>query len=111
MPAANVDELLDQLLETTETLLRSPEKAPDLLEQRKRLIDAVKQRVGQRRPQPNQLEKLNRALALGEQARQPLTVQRETALVEMKQLKTSRQVQESFKPYRPNKPAKLNIQL
>ncbi len=107
----STDKLLDRLLETSQSLAGNPEGASQLVPERARLIESIRELAGDAALRADQLEKLEQVLALGDQARQPLTVQREVVLDELKKTRAARQAQESLKPYRPDKKGRLNIKL
>ncbi len=115
-----VDTLLDHLLAATEALrdstrTRASEQAGGLLARRRQIVSALTSALGSEAPassltQP-QRRKLERAVQLGEDTRQALLIQRETSRGELHDALASRQLNESFKPYRPKRPGGLNINL
>jgi hypothetical protein len=58
-----------------------------------------------------QRAKLERAVRLGDEARQTFLIQRETSRRELQEKIAGRRLNESFKPYQPKKLGGLNIKL
>jgi hypothetical protein len=117
MPSpAGIDALLDRLVATTESLRDSargfiPSQAFDLLTRRQQLASSLRSALENTSLTKEQRLKLERATEVGEEARQALLVKRETARGELQERLAGRQLNESFKPYRPKKPRRLNVKL
>lgn len=113
---AGVDALLDNLLATTESLCDSArafgaEQASDLLTRRQQLASSLRSAIQNTDLTAQQRGKLERAVQLGDEARQVLLVKRETSRHELQEKLAWRHLNESFKPYRPKKLGSLNVKL
>jgi hypothetical protein len=116
MSTPDTDVLLDHLLAATESLRDSAHgpvtgQAADLVAQRQQLIAALRSSTPVAGLTPQQRDKLEGALRLGDQARQALLIQRETSRRELREALAGRRLNESFKPYQPKKLGGLNIKL
>ena len=117
MPStAGVDTLLDQLLAATESLRDSAgsfaaEQAADLLARRRQLVSSLASAMRASDLTAQQRDKLQRALQLGDEAREALLITRETCRGELQENLAGRRLNESFKPYRPKRRGGLNIKL
>jgi hypothetical protein len=114
--SAGVDTLLDRLLATTESLRDSArtfvaEQAADLLARRQQLASSLRSAIQTTGLTDQQREKLERAVQLGDEARESLLIKRETSRRELQEKLAGRHLSESFKPYRPKKLGSLNIKL
>jgi hypothetical protein len=108
--------LLDRLLAATEGLRDSARafaanQVSDLLAHRQQLAASLQSALGSAPLTAEQLLKLQRAAAVGEEARQALLIKRETTRGELQERLTGRHLNESFKPYRPKKLGRLNVKL
>jgi len=114
--SAGVDTLLDRLLAATESLCDSArvfaaEQASDLLARRQQLVSSLQSAIRMTDLTDQQRGKLERAVQLGDEARQALLIKRETSRRELQEKLAGRHLSESFKPYRPKKLGSLNIKL
>ena len=114
--SAGVDALLDRLLEATESLRDSarafaPEQASELLSRREQLVSSLRSAVRLDDLTEQQSGKLQRAVDLGDDARQALLIKRETSRRELQEKLAGRQLNQSFEPYRPKKLGNLNVKL
>ena len=114
--SAGVDTLLDRLLAATESLCDSArvfaaEQASDLLARRQQLASSLRSAIQITDLTAPQRDKLERAVQLGDEARQVLLIKRETSRRELQEKLAGRHLSESFKPYRPKKLGSLNIKL
>jgi hypothetical protein len=116
MSPSDVDTLLDRLLTTTEELRDSARafgvaQASDLMVRRGQILSSLASPLRAAELSGQQRDKLERAMHLGDEARQELLIHRETSRRELQESVAGRRVNESFKPYRPDKSSGLNIKL
>jgi hypothetical protein len=93
------------------THTHAAEHAAELLAQRQQLVSSLHAGMPAAGLTEQQRGKLERAVRLGDEARQALLIQRETSRRELQEKIAGRRLNESFKPYQPKKLGGLNIKL
>ena len=116
MPTADsIDQILDNLIGISEALFTNTVRkgigeVRNLAAERGRVLQALESCARDGRVTPEQTAKARRALEAGRQTQQSIAIARESLLERIQELRSARRIQESLKPYRPER-HRLNIRL
>ena len=115
-PSSQLDVLVDDLLSHTQSLLEAPKNSPSpllnaLLDERGRAARMLHQEAYATGLTPGQRSRLQTAIHLGDNVRLPMTARRETLRNRLQEVRNSRRVRDSLKPYRQTRGRRLNVSL